>query len=166
MKKSRRKLTLSELGYAGLLAATLVGMTAATANVWIEKAEESRIARRAADLECLATNIYHEARGEPLVGQYAVAEVTMNRVRSPLFPASVCAVVYQRGAFSWTYKENPPEPFGYEWRRARSVAGTVYDNQEAPLVNGALYYHATWVSPNWAPTRSRVAMIGRHLFYL
>lgn len=166
MKMLKRKLSLAECGYAVLLAATLIGMTAAVTMVWIDKTEAARIARRAVDLDCLATNVYHEARGEPLVGQYAVAEVTMNRVRSPLFPDSVCGVVHQRGAFSWTYKSNPPEPYGYEWRRARAVASTVYDSQEAPLVNGALYYHATWVSPAWAPGRDRVAMIGRHLFYL
>src|SRR5690606_37986041 len=117
-------------------------------------------------LECLAKNVYYEARGEPLVGQYAVAEVTMNRVASPLFPSSVCEVVHARGAFSWTYHTATlPEPYGYEWRRAQAVASSVYDNIEAPLVGGALFYHALYVSPDWAATRSQVALIGQHMFY-
>jgi N-acetylmuramoyl-L-alanine amidase len=161
-----RTASLPRFAYGALLVLTLGGMTAATGVVWIDKADAHAAARRAADLQCLAENVYYEARGEPLVGQYAVAEVTMNRVTSPLFPASVCAVVHARGAFSWTGTKDRPAPFGYEWRRARAVASTVYDNQEAPLVNGALYYHATYVSPDWAPTRSRVALIGHHLFYL
>jgi spore germination cell wall hydrolase CwlJ-like protein len=157
---------LGTIGYCALLVATLTLMTVATAATWIGKVEARRDAQRAADLQCLAENVYYESRGEPLVGQYAVAEVTMNRVASPDFPATVCAVVHARGAFSWTYRDSLPEPFGYEWRRARAVAGSVYDNREAPLVDGALFYHTTRVSPDWAATRSQVALIGRHIFYL
>lgn len=148
------------------LAATLIVLAVATSAVWFDRAEARASLKRTTDLQCLARNVYYEARGEPLVGQYAVAEVTMNRVASPHFPGSVCEVVHARGAFSWTYADAMPEPYGYEWRRAQAVASTVYDNQEAPLVNGALFYHATYVSPAWAPTRSQVALIGRHLFYL
>jgi spore germination cell wall hydrolase CwlJ-like protein len=57
-------------------------------------------------------------------------------------------------------------PQGYEWRRAEAIAQSVYDNAEAPFVAGALYYHTTQVSPDWAPTRTPVTRIGRHLFYL
>ncbi len=113
-----------------------------------------------------AENVYYESRGEPLMGQYAVAEVTMNRVASPEFPDSVCAVVRAKGAFSWTYAREPEPPYGFEWRRARAVASSVYGNVEAPLVDGALFYHATYVSPDWATSRRQVALLGRHLFYL
>jgi spore germination cell wall hydrolase CwlJ-like protein len=140
-------------------------MALATTSAWLDRAEERRLAQRAEDLQCLAENVYYEARGEELVGQYAVAEVTMNRVASPAFPNSVCGVVHSRGAFSWTYRQNPA-PFGYEWLRAWNVASSVYDNSEAPFVKGALFYHATYVSPGWAATRSQVALIGRHIFYL
>lgn len=157
---------LRPLAWGTLLGLTLAVMSVATAFAWIERAREQRQAQRSVDLQCLARNVYYEARGEPLVGQYAVAEVTMNRVASPEFPDSVCAVVHSRGAFSWTYAGTMPAPYGYEWRRAQAVAGTVYDNIESPLVNGALFYHATYVSPDWAATRSQVALIGRHLFYL
>lgn len=152
--------------YGALLIATLGAMIFATANVAIEHFEERAIAHRAAELRCLAENVYYESRGEPLVGQYGVAEVTMNRVESREFPNTVCAVVHMRGAFSWTYETELPEPYGYEWRRAQAVASSVYDNLEAPLVAGALYYHATRVTPAWAATREQVALLGRHLFYL
>jgi len=143
---------------------------------YVDRAQRHAAEQRRVDLACLAENIYFEARGEPLVGQYAVAEVTMNRVASPLFPSTVCGVVHaghfdrirgrRVGAFSWTEFDSLPRPGGYEWRRAKAVAGTVYDNNlEAPLVNGALFYHATRITPSWARTKTQVALIGRHLFY-
>lgn len=158
--------SLGRILYGSILAVTLAIMVVATSKVWIEKTSERAAARRVADLECLSINVYYESRGEQLVGQFAVAEVTMNRVASREFPNSVCGVVYQRGAFSWTFENSLPVPYGYEWRRAQAVAGSVYDNLEAPLVNGALFYHATHVSPDWAATRRQVALIGGHLFYL
>jgi N-acetylmuramoyl-L-alanine amidase len=155
-----------------LLVAVLGGITGFA---YLDHAERRAAAQRQSDLRCLAENVYYEARGEPLAGQYAVAEVTMNRVGSPLFPDSVCAVVHARawdpsrdryvGAFSWTELDSLAAPRGYEWRRAKAVAGTVYDNREAPLVDEALFYHATRISPDWADTRTQVARIGRHLFY-
>lgn len=156
----------AELGYGALLVATLGVSVFATVDVALDEARERAAALRASELRCLAENVYYESRGEPLVGQYAVAEVTMNRVRSSDFPDTVCEVVHRPGAFSWTYRATRVEPFGYEWRRAQAVASSVYDNIESPLVNGALYYHATYVSPAWAATRSQVALVGRHLFYL
>lgn len=152
----------SRSGFGAIVAATFV----AGAGAWVERYDDRQSARRAEDLQCLAENVYHEARGESLAGQYAVAEVTMNRVRSREFPDSVCAVVHQRGAFSWTGRDDPPAPSGYEWQRAQAIANSVYENSEAPLVAGALYYHTTQVSPDWAPTRTQVTRIGRHLFYL
>jgi N-acetylmuramoyl-L-alanine amidase len=157
---------LSRLAYGAILVVTLGVMAAAATSVGLEKSHERAAARRVTDLACLAENVYYEARGEPLVGQYAIAEVTMNRVASREFANSVCEVVHSRGAFSWTLESGLKPPHGYEWRRAQAVASSVYDNTEAPLVGGALYYHATYVSPAWAATRSQVARIGRHLFYL
>jgi spore germination cell wall hydrolase CwlJ-like protein len=159
-RKTRR------IAYTALLVATVGIMAAATIHVAIDKASARAAAHRAAELRCLAENTYYEARGEPLVGQYAVAEVTMNRMRSPEFPNSVCEVVHRQGAFSWTYRSEHQAPYGYEWRRAQAVAESVYDNIESPLVNGALFYHATHVSPYWASTRTQVALVGRHIFYL
>ncbi len=131
--------------------------------------------QRQHDLACLARNIYFEARGEPMAGQFAVAEVTMNRVASKHYPNTVCEVVHQRrwdrirkryvSAFSWTELDSVPEPKGEAWRRAVSAAEAVYDNREAPRVDGALFYHARSIRPRWAKRKKPVARIGRHVFY-
>jgi spore germination cell wall hydrolase CwlJ-like protein len=126
-------------------------------------------------LDCLALNVYHEARGEPRAGQYAVAEVTMNRVASHRFPDTVCDVVYEQrwdrrrkrhvGAFSWTELDRLPTPSGEAWRHAREVAEAVYRERHVPRLKGVLHYHAVYVKPTWARGRRSVARIGKHLFY-
>ena len=145
---------------------------------WFAYADHVRIAseqQRQTDLICLARNIYFEARGEPLAGQYAVAEVTMNRVSSPRYPNSVCEVVHEKhwdrrrkrhvGAFSWTEGESLPRPKGIAWQRAREAAETVYDARHTPAVQRALFYHANHIEPEWAKSKKQVAEIGRHIFY-
>src|SRR2546428_6321911 len=127
------------------------------------------------NLTCLAKNVYFEARGEPLAGQYAVAEVTMNRKASRRFPRTVCEVVYQKnwdpilgrhvGAFSWTEFNELPAPSGEEWERARKVAEAVYYRRYTPVLEGALFFHATYITPDWAKEKKRVTRIGRHVFY-
>jgi N-acetylmuramoyl-L-alanine amidase len=127
------------------------------------------------NLFCLARNVYFEARGEPMAGQYAVAEVTMNRMASGRYPATVCGVVYQQswdplrkrlvGAFSWTEFDELSPPAGEEWRRAWTAADAVYYRREAPVLEGALFYHATHVTPHWARGKQPLARIGRHVFY-
>jgi N-acetylmuramoyl-L-alanine amidase len=127
------------------------------------------------NLTCLARNVYFEARGEPLAGQYAVAEVTMNRRASRLFPKTVCEVVYQQnwdprrrryvGAFSWTEFRSLPTPSGEEWQRAWRVAEAVYYRRYTPQLQGALFFHATYIKPEWANHKQRVARIGKHIFY-
>jgi spore germination cell wall hydrolase CwlJ-like protein len=126
-------------------------------------------------LACLARNVYFEARGEPVAGQYAVAEVTMNRRASRRYPDTVCEVVYQQnwdtlrgryvGAFSWTEFDGLPEPSGEEWRRAVAIAEAVYYQRYTPVLQGAMHYHATHIKPEWARQQQRVAKIGRHIFY-
>jgi N-acetylmuramoyl-L-alanine amidase len=130
--------------------------------------------RRALELRCLAENIYFEARGESLNGQYAIAEVTLNRVRSPYFPKTICGVVHDTrwdparrrfvAHFSWTELEHS-EPWGPAWQQALAVATAVSNDAHMPLVPDALYYHATGVQPYWARTKRRVARIGNHVFY-
>ena len=137
----------------------------------LESARE--IARQ--DLQCLARNVYYEARGEPADGQYAVAEVTMNRAASSRYPDSVCGVVHEKrwdairgryvGAFAWTELGALPPPEGEAWDEAQRIAADVFYGRAAPRVQGALYYHATWLKPSWAPERKRIARIGRHVFY-
>lgn len=132
-------------------------------------------ANRDAELNCLAENVYYESRGEPLEGQYAVAEVTMNRVASSLFPKSVCEVVHEKrwdvrrkrdvGAFSWTELDSLGQPHGGAWQQALGVATAVYDGTHESSVPNALYYHAKYIKPSWAKPSRRVATIGSHVFY-
>lgn len=132
--------------------------------------------RMAGQIRCLAMNIYHEARGEPIAGQYAVAEVTMNRTRSRDFPSSVCKVVYQKHwnprhkeniyAFSWAGMSLPTNTHSAAWRQAWQIARTVLTEDHVPTLHGALYYHSVDIKPGWARHHKRIAIIGRHIFYL
>jgi N-acetylmuramoyl-L-alanine amidase len=131
--------------------------------------------RRALDLQCLAENIYFEARGEPVKGQVAVGEVTLNRLRSRHFPKTVCKVVHDSrwdpsrkrfvAHFSWTDLEMLNQPHGPAWEQAKDVAIAVYDEINEPVVPDALFYHATSVNPIWARNKQIVAKIGNHIFY-
>ncbi|HEV3009564.1 MAG TPA: cell wall hydrolase [Burkholderiales bacterium] len=139
-------------------------------------AEHARVRDfHARSLECLARNVYYEARGESSAGQYAVAEVTMNRRASPRYPKTVCEVVYQKnwdplrkrhvGAFSWTEFDVLDEPTGVAWQRAVHVAEDVYYQRRPAALRGVLHFHATYVQPEWSKERQVVARIGRHVFY-
>lgn len=127
------------------------------------------------DLTCLALNVYHEARGEPAAGQYAVANVTLNRVASSRYPNTICEVVFQKkwdrirrryvGAFSWTEIDIKPPLKDKEWRQALRVAEAVSTQAQPPELEGALFYHARSIKPSWARHKKPVARIGRHIFY-
>jgi N-acetylmuramoyl-L-alanine amidase len=126
-------------------------------------------------LTCLALNVYHEARGEPAAGQYAVAAVTLNRVASSRYPNTICEVVYQQkwdrlrrryvGAFSWTEFDTRPSLKEKAWQQAWQVAESVYTQDQLPELDGALFYHARSIKPSWARHKKPVAHIGRHIFY-
>ena len=116
-------------------------------------------------LMCLALNIYHEARGEPLDGQIAVAMVTMNRATWQ--SANICQVVYERKQFSWTHRENdhtPQEPAA--WTRAKRVASRVIAGHHEDMTNGATHFHAREVQPGWRHSLKKTATIGQHIFYV
>lgn len=127
------------------------------------------------ELTCLALNVYYESRGEPLEGQYAVAEVTMNRVADSRYPDTVCEAVYQKkwdylrkrhvGAFSWTELDDNKTPRGEAWDRAVSVAQATYSGRRGNVLDGAVHYHASYIRPSWSRGKKPVAKIGRHLFY-
>ncbi|MGH8620616.1 MAG: cell wall hydrolase [Burkholderiales bacterium] len=145
--------------------------------VFAYKDERRNLAREEErrNLTCLARNVHFEARGEPAAGQLAVAQVTMNRKASGRFPRSVCGVVYQKnwdpirkryvGAFSWTELDQLPVPTAAEWERAWKVAEAAYYGRDLPAVEGALFYHATHIKPDWAKDKKPVARIGKHVFY-
>lgn len=121
----------------------------------------------ARSIDCLARNVYYEARGESLAGQYAVAEVTMNRKAHPRFPNTVCEVVYQKEAFSWTSLGPLDPPVGEPWRRAQLIAEEVYYQRRPAKMPGVHHFHATYVQPDWSKDRQRVRVsrIGKHVFY-
>jgi len=152
---------------AAVFCALVIGGLAAAASAVFDQRDAQAAAMRqfhARSLECLALNVYYEARGESMAGQYAVAEVTMNRKAAIGYPKTVCEVVYQKGAFSWT-AEKVYQPGGPEWQRALKVAEEVYYQRRSGRLPGVLHYHATYVRPEWAKQYQRVARIGRHVFY-
>jgi hypothetical protein len=125
-------------------------------------------------IECLALNIYWETKGEPLLGQVAVAAVTLNRVMDRQFPATVCEVVRQGGEerlhhchFSWWCDGKDDTPTEIRaWRRALSLATAALFTGLPDPTKGALWFHADYVDPYWAPYKKEVARIGRHIFYV
>ncbi len=163
------------LGFVTMLGGSTVLIGCLVYFIYVDHLRSRWEQQRNADLACLARNIYHEARGEPTAGQHAVAEVTLNRVASRHFPGTVCDVVYEKrfdiirkrlvGAFSWTELDSVSKPTGIAWQRAVRAAETVYDRQQDPTVQGALFYHADSIEPRWAKTKIQVAKIGRHIFY-
>ena len=121
---------------------------------------------------CLAEAIYFEARGEPVEGQFAVAEVIFNRVDSPKFPNSICKVVRQgtgrKHACQFSYNCDGKLEYianGSAYDQAKRVARVSMDRKTRPLTKGATFYHATFVSPSWARSFQHVATIGVHKFY-
>jgi spore germination cell wall hydrolase CwlJ-like protein len=171
------RLDTEAIAFALILGAILTGFAIALHALFAyqDAVRDRAVQARKRELTCLARNVYFEARGEPEAGQYAVAEVTMNRRAAARFPASVCEVVYQKnwdairkrfvGAFSWTEFSTLPEPSGEDWNEARKVARDVYFGSQPPMLNGAMYYHATSIKPAWAREKKLVARIGGHAFY-
>jgi spore germination cell wall hydrolase CwlJ-like protein len=122
------------------------------------------------DWECLARAVYFEARGETIAGRFAVAEVVLNRVDSPAYPSSVCAVVNQRGSggcqFSFTCDGIPDRiDEAQAWREAGAIAGLMLAGAPRVLTQGATHFHTHGVRPGWAHRFPRTAAIGAHLFY-
>lgn len=113
------------------------------------------------DTKCLARAVYFEARGEPLEGQLAVAQVILNRVASGRYAASVCGVIDQPGQFSFAHERAPRT--GSDWRTAEAIARIAIANSWEPMVPRAVSFHASRVAPSWG--MERVAQIGHHIFY-
>lgn len=118
-----------------------------------------------AELECLATAVYFEAKSETLAGQLTVAEVLINRTQSGRFPSSLCGVVKQRGQFSFVRGGRLPaiSHASPQWRRAVAIAHIARHDLADGNAPRALFFHARRVSPGWKLTR--VALVGNHVFY-
>lgn len=115
-------------------------------------------------MECLAKNIYHEARGEPREGQLAIAHVVFNRVADPRWPDTVCSVVYQRKQFSWANVPGTTETDRVAYSYAYGVAIDAYMGKDN--TSGSTHYHALWMGKAWwAKDYQPVKIIGNHIFY-
>jgi len=145
------------------------------------------------ELFCMAQNIYFEARSDNLIGQYAVADVVLNRVYDTRYPNTICKVVYEgptseswktrgkdvpdeerkfnpirhRCQFSWFCDGKTDDiKNGDDWRRAQEIAYLLVIRQQyRGVTEGATHYHATYVSPSWADKFQLIGRIGLHIFY-
>jgi spore germination cell wall hydrolase CwlJ-like protein len=116
---------------------------------------------------CLAMNVYFEARNQSLAGQVAVAQVTMNRVKSPNYPDTVCGVVNQKNQFSWYWDGKSDVPQREDaWKRAQMVARGVLAGSGHSDLKDVTHYHALYVKPYWATKMQMVARIEDHIFYV
>ncbi|MBC6438428.1 MAG: cell wall hydrolase [Rhodobacteraceae bacterium] len=125
-----------------------------------------------AEWQCLTEALYFEARGESVRGQYAVAEVILNRVDSQRYPNTVCGVVNQgtgqHHACQFTYTcDGRPERVTETamHQRLGQIAHIMLNGAPRNLTQGATHYHTAAVRPNWARTYPRTARIGSHVFY-
>ncbi len=118
--------------------------------------------------DCLAAAVYFEARGEPIEGQLAVAEVVMNRAASGRYPTTLCEVVEQPWQFSFvnaTGRIPPADRASDAWRRAVAVARIAERGASRLLPRDVLWYHAEYVAPSWGRRLARNTKIGLHIFY-
>jgi len=118
---------------------------------------------------CIAVAVYHEARGESLEGQLAVARVIMNRAASGRYPGSWCGVVKQPWQFSFVNPRSGHYPSvntgSAAWEKALGITRLAINNAVPSLANDVLWYHADYVAPSWGRRLSFVQKIGTHIFY-
>jgi len=133
--------------------------------------------------KCLAQAIYHEARGETKQGQWAVANVILNRVDSEHYPNSICDVVFQNAngkkfQCQFTFACDGRSDEGGDgniivrksWVQSNVIALAAFKQYQAgikpdALPSSVLYYHTTAIAPHWSKVFNRVAQIGNHIFY-
>ena len=130
-------------------------------------------------VQCMALNVYYEARGSNLADKAAVADVVLNRVNDTRYPDTVCDVVKQglqdangnmlrnKSQFSWYCDGKHDRPQDEDrWVEAQSIAwNIVEENKYRGITEGSTHYHATYVNPRWAKTLQLVGRIGAHIFY-
>lgn len=150
----------------------VVGADWAAALADRRSAVSAGLAGRSSEIDCLAQAIAYEAGNQPEIGQQAVAQVIINRVRHRAFPKSVCAVVFQGSErktgcqFTFACDGSLHRALAPRtWERALRIAAAAVDGALPPTVGAATHYHANYVSPRWAPAMVRIASIGAHIFY-
>lgn len=118
------------------------------------------------DLDCMTKNIYYEAGVEDDVGKYAIAQVTLNRVKSGYWGSDVCKVVYAKHQFSWTKKRKLHKPDSEMLARCREIARAAFEGKRVRGLDKSLFYHADYIkTPKWVDHKERVTQIGQHIFY-
>lgn len=139
------------------------------------------------EYQCMALNIYHEARSDNLAGKIAVADVVLNRVNDSRYPDTICGVVYDAKMSTWHKQEGRDVPLrnrcqfswfcdglsdepksGVSWNEAKHIAKQFLDNGEyRGITEGATHYHATYVKPYWVTGKGMhmIGQIGEHIFY-
>lgn len=118
------------------------------------------------DVECLTKNIYYEARGENTQGKFAVAHVTINRLKTGYWGNSICKVVYAKKQFSWTLAKKLPRPDSKVWAESEQIARKVLAGHRVRGLTRSLYYHAIYIKdPKWADPSAEAGKIGNHVFY-
>ncbi len=127
-------------------------------------AESQDVASLDSELECMAKVVHHEAANQSLQGQLAVAQLILNRVKSPLFPKTICAVVNQPGQFFST-RAWPAPVRSPRWHTSVAIARIAREANMPEIAPGALFYHASYVSPSWSKRRVKVGRIGENVFY-
>lgn len=139
------------------------------------------------EIDCLALNIYHEARGEILAGKVAVADVVLNRVKDKRYPDTICGVIYQSKLSSWWLEQGKEVPIlnqcqfswycdgvhdkplnNKAWQESKNIAKNILINGSyIGITEGATHYHASYVKPYWSTSKNMklTAKIGDHFFY-
>ena len=125
-------------------------------------AKQPKVAGISREVQCLANNIYHEARGESFKGKLAVAVVTLNRTKLEQYPSTICGVVYQKSQFSWTNKKTKITDWN-DYIDSLLAATMAMEDSKVLGDFKATHYHNTTVSPAWG--LHKVAKIGKHIFY-
>lgn len=119
---------------------------------------------RDSDVRCLALNIYYEARGEPILGRLAVANVTINRFLNS--KSTICSIVYSPGQFEWT-KKRLRGPTGEDWYQALALSWVVLTQPELiiDVTNNSTYFHSHRRTPGFFRRFDHTVTIGNHRFY-
>lgn len=165
--------------YVIAFALIIFAVSTARASTWVEVPASTWT-----EQECLAMNIYHEARGQSVAGQVGVALVTRNRVLDSRFPNTYCEVILQgpvraswkkdgtyypikhRCQFSWWCDGKSDTPRDeIAWARAMTMAVWFLSTRVFDFTDGAQFYHAFYVTPGWAKKKTRTGRIEDHIFY-
>lgn len=141
--------------------------TAGSSAIQVERTDRT-VNHEELDLFCLAKNIFHEAGIENELGMFAVAQVTINRVRNANYPNTICDVVMQPSQFSWANDRTRrwTHPTGPKWELSKQIARKVIkEGYRVPALQAAVFYHADYVSPRWKDPNAVIAQVGTHIFY-